>query len=77
MASSTSGAAIGPSTPRGPSKSPDAIRQGKRLLSQFGQVSMAEAFADEARTMASLIGSPNQVESVTAYFEKRDPVYED
>lgn len=58
-------------------KSPDAIRQGKRLLSQSGQVTVAEQFADEARTMASLIGSPNQVEAVTAYFEKRDPVFED
>jgi hypothetical protein len=27
--------------------------------------------------MASLIGSPDNVESVTAYFEKRDPVYPD
>lgn len=58
-------------------KSPDAIREGKRLLSQVGQVTVAEQFADEARTMASLIGSPNQVESISAYFEKRDPVYED
>lgn len=58
-------------------KSPDAIRHGKRLLSQSGQVTVAEQFADEARTMASLIGSPNQVEAVTAYFEKRDPVFED
>ncbi|QGG97062.1 crotonase/enoyl-CoA hydratase family protein [Actinomarinicola tropica] len=59
------------------SKSPDAIRHGKRLLSQVGQVTVAEQFADEARTMGSLIGSPNQLESVSAYFEKRDPVYED
>ena len=59
------------------SKSPQAIRGAKRLISMAGQVSLAEGFASEASTMASLIGSPNQVESVTAYFEKRDPVYED
>ena len=27
--------------------------------------------------MGSLIGSPNHVEAVTAYFEKRDPVFPD
>ncbi len=59
------------------SKSPDAIRGAKRLISMAGQVSLAEGFAAEASTMASLIGSPNQIESVNAYFEKRPPVYRD
>ncbi|MGY6499543.1 MAG: crotonase/enoyl-CoA hydratase family protein [Acidimicrobiales bacterium] len=59
------------------SKSPDAIRGAKRLISMAGQVSLAEGFAAEASTMASLIGSPNQVESVTAYFDKRAPDYAD
>jgi hypothetical protein len=27
--------------------------------------------------MGALIGSPNQVEAVTAYFEKRSPVFAD
>lgn len=58
-------------------KSPDAIRGTKKLISMAGQVSIAEGFAAEASTMASLIGSPNQVESIAAYFEKRPPVYED
>lgn len=59
------------------SKSPDAIRGAKRLIAMAGQVSIAEGFAAEASTMAALIGSPNQVESVAAYFEKRPPVYQD
>ena len=58
-------------------KSPQAIRGAKRLIAMAGQVSLAEGFAAEASTMASLIGSPNQVESISAYFEKRAPVYED
>jgi enoyl-CoA hydratase/carnithine racemase len=58
-------------------KSPHAIRGAKRLLSMAGQAPPAEGFAAEARTMGSLIGSPNNVEAVTAYFEKRDPKFED
>ena len=56
---------------------PFAIRAGKRLLNQSGQVSQGEQFRDEASTMASLIGTPNQVEAVQAYFEKRPPVFAD
>ena len=60
-------------------KSPVAIRQAKRLLdaSTAPGRTPAEQFLDERTTMASLIGSPNNVESVTAYFEKRDPLYPD
>jgi enoyl-CoA hydratase/carnithine racemase len=58
-------------------KSPHAVRGAKRLLSMAGQVPLAEGFAAEARTMGSLIGSPNNIEAVTAFFEKRDPKFED
>ena len=60
-------------------KSPRAVRQAKRLL----QASIApgrtpsEHFLDERTTMGSLIGSPDNVEAVGAYFEKRDPVFPD
>lgn len=60
-------------------KSPRAIRQAKRLL----QASIApgrtpsEHFLDERATMGSLIGSPDNVEAVGAYFDKRDPVFPD
>lgn len=58
-------------------KNPFAIKGVKALLNMAGQVPLAEAFKIEERTMASLIGSPNNVEAVTAYFEKRDPVFQD
>ncbi len=57
-------------------KSPVAVRHAKRLLalSMDGRP-VAEQFLDERTTMGSLIGSPDNVEAVTAYFEKRDPVF--
>lgn len=56
-------------------KSPDALRQAKRLLNLSGTRPVAEQFADERATMAALIGSPNQVEATLAYFEKRPPSF--
>lgn len=58
-------------------KSPQAIRGSKRLLNQSGVAPVAQQFADERTTIGGLIGSQNQVEAVTAYFEKRDPVFTD
>ncbi len=52
-------------------RSPGAIRGTKRLLEQSGQVPLAQQYADERHTIASLIGTPNQVEAVAAFFEKR------
>jgi enoyl-CoA hydratase/carnithine racemase len=61
------------------SKSPTAVRHGKRLLdlSTTPGRTAAEQFLDERKTMGSLIGSPDNVEAVTAFFEKRDPVFGD
>jgi enoyl-CoA hydratase/carnithine racemase len=59
------------------SKNPFAIRGVKKLINMAGQVPLEEAFKAEERTMASLIGSPNNLEAVSAYFEKRDPVFKD
>jgi enoyl-CoA hydratase/carnithine racemase len=59
------------------SKNPYATRGIKALINMAGQTPLADAFKAEERTMVSLIGSPNNVEAVTAYFEKRDPVYRD
>ena len=59
-------------------KSPHAVRGAKRLLNESASGrAVADQFADERKTIGSLIGSRNQVEAVTAYFEKRDPVFED
>jgi enoyl-CoA hydratase/carnithine racemase len=56
---------------------PDAIRGAKQLLNQAGLVSQEQQFRDESAIMGALIGSPNQVEAVTAFFEKRPPVFAD
>ena len=56
---------------------PHAIRAAKQLLNQSGLVSQEQQFRDESRLMGSLVGSPNQVEAVTAYFEKRPAVFAD
>jgi len=58
-------------------KSPEAIRHAKSLINQHGRVTVAEAFANERRYMGELIGSTNQVEAVSAYFEKRLPKFTD
>jgi enoyl-CoA hydratase/carnithine racemase len=58
-------------------KNPHAIRAAKRLLNQSGLVSQEQQFLDESREMGALIGSPNQVEAVSAFFEKREPVFAD
>jgi len=58
-------------------KNPDAIRGAKSLLNMAGGVSLADGFKAEERTIGALIGSPNQVEAVVAYFDKREPVFVD
>jgi len=58
-------------------KSPHAVAGAKQLLNMAGFVSLGEGFKAEERTIRSLIGSANQVEAVKAYFDKRDPQFQD
>jgi enoyl-CoA hydratase/carnithine racemase len=58
-------------------RNPDAIRGSKRLLNLAGRVPLEEGFAAEQREIGAIIGSPNQVEAVTAEFEKRPPQFTD
>jgi enoyl-CoA hydratase/carnithine racemase len=58
-------------------KSPQAIRGAKRLLDLSGTVPLADQYAAERTTIGGLIGTPNQVEAVAAYFEKRPPAFAD
>ena len=58
-------------------KSPQAVRGAKALLNLAGTVSLADGFHAEEQTIGALIGSPNQLEAVTAYFEKREPRFAD
>jgi enoyl-CoA hydratase/carnithine racemase len=59
------------------SKSPDAVRAGKRLINNAATEDYNALFEAERREIGALIGSPNQLESVQAFFEKRPPVYTD
>ncbi len=59
------------------SKSPHAVRAAKRLFNEAPKVSVAEGFAMERAEIGKLIGSPNQVESIKAFFDKRDPEFSD
>lgn len=59
------------------SKSPHAIRAGKRLVNGVATEDYDAQFLAEREEIGALIGTPNQVESVQAYFEKRPPVYAD
>jgi enoyl-CoA hydratase/carnithine racemase len=58
-------------------KRPDAIRGAKRLFDQSGRVPVADQYAAERQEIGALIGRPNQVEAVTAFFEKRPPTFTD
>jgi len=57
------------------SKSPDATRFGKRLLNEAWAADDAESLLLESRLQKALIGSPNQIATVQAQFEKRPAEY--
>ena len=52
-------------------RNPDAVRAAKQLLNHSALVSVAEGLAEEAAVTRELLGSPNQLEAVTAQFEGR------
>jgi len=58
-------------------RSPHAIQAGKRLIDGAAAVDYPAGFEMERREIGTLIGTPNQVESVRAFFDKRPPVYAD
>lgn len=57
------------------SKSPDAIRAGKKLLNASRLVTVAEGLKLEADLQQSIIGRPNQVEAVQSNLENRFPTF--
>ena len=59
------------------SKSPDAIRAGKRLLNQSVQSTLPDGLKREAQAQAGLIGTPNQIEAVASNLERREPKFND
>ncbi len=57
-------------------RSPDAVRGAKKLINHLSNASAKEHFALEREIIFKLIGSPNQVEAITANFEKRPAKFE-
>ena len=58
-------------------RSPDAVRGAKKLINRISNAGAAEHFAAEREIIFKLIGSPNQVEAITANFENRAPNFAD
>ena len=58
-------------------RNPNGVRGAKRLFNRMFTDGAAEQFADERRVISSLIGSPNQVEAISANVEGRPPVFAD
>ncbi len=58
-------------------RNPNGVRGAKRLFNRMFVDGAAEQFAGERRVIMSLIGTPNQVEAITANLEGRPPVFAD
>jgi len=58
-------------------KNPDAIRAAKRLINNQRQPDIAAGILAESVEQDVLMGKPNQIEAVTANFEKRAPRFID
>ena len=58
-------------------RSPDAVRGAKKLINRLSNAGAAEHFAAEREIIFKLIGSPNQVEAISANFENRAPQFRD
>jgi enoyl-CoA hydratase/carnithine racemase len=59
------------------SKNPDAIRAAKKLLNEVWHGDSARGLSMESELEVTLIGTPNQMEAVSANFEKRTPTFRD
>jgi enoyl-CoA hydratase/carnithine racemase len=59
------------------SRSPDAVRSGKRLLNDSWTASAAESLALEEELQRALIGSPNQIAAVTAAMTREPAAFSD
>ncbi len=58
-------------------KSPDAIRYGKKLIEESWRADERTGLELESRLQMELMGSENQVEAIRANFEKRAPDFKD
>ena len=53
--------------------SPTAVSHAKRALVHGSRVSLDQGLVIEAETWAANLASPNRVEGLTAFLEKREP----
>jgi enoyl-CoA hydratase/carnithine racemase len=58
-------------------RNPHGVRAAKSLFNRMFTAAAADQFAEERRAIASLIGTPNQIEAITANLENRAPVFAD
>src|SRR5262245_1157752 len=63
--------------PKIASRSPEAVRGAKALFNRLFTAGAAEQLAEERRVIGGLIGTPNQVEAISANFERRPPAFTD
>ena len=56
-------------------RSPDAVRASKRLVDALWDNRSAEGLRLEAALQVDLMGAPNQIETVMARMQGREPVY--
>ncbi len=59
------------------SKNPDAIRAAKKLINEVWHGDSGRGLMMESELMMTLMGSPNQLEAVSANFTKRAPIFKD
>jgi enoyl-CoA hydratase/carnithine racemase len=58
-------------------RSPNGVRGSKRLFNRMFTAGAAEQFAEERDVIRSLIGTPNQIEAITANLEGRAAAFAD
>jgi enoyl-CoA hydratase/carnithine racemase len=58
-------------------RSPDAVRAAKRLISDTEVMGAGDVLLEESAAQEALVGQPNQLEAVMAGFEKRAPKFND
>jgi enoyl-CoA hydratase/carnithine racemase len=58
-------------------RNPHGVRGAKALFNRMFADGVAEQFAREREVIQSLVGTPNQVEAITANLEKRAPNFRD
>ena len=59
------------------SKNPDAVRAAKKLLNEVWHGDSARGFMMESELMMTIMGTPNQLEAISANFTGQTPAYKD